>query len=157
MCFVVQNPSPETSSENDPNFGGKGVVTDSYVSLEPQPAKTMLSYRLHSFEIKVLPVTNPYNRETKGKQKGDKRETKGRQWRQQGANRETEGEKGRQRETKGDRGGQRETKGGKRDGKGRHREPLVLCMGDLCFDVALVYFLSTSNVLLRHWVSPRRN
>jgi len=92
---VVQNPSPETSSENDPNFGGKGVVTDSYVSLEPQPAKTMLSYRLHSFEIKVLPVTNPYNRETKGRQTGDKRETMETTGSQQG-------DRGRERETEGD-------------------------------------------------------
>ena len=35
---VAQNPSPETSSQNKPDFGGEGVVTDSYLACRPSPS-----------------------------------------------------------------------------------------------------------------------
>jgi hypothetical protein len=112
--FWVSNPSPETSSENEHNFGGKGGVTDSYVCAGAQQDQNQSFHiAFGAVGVEVLPATNPNNREATGRQQEDNRETAGRQQgdrgRQQGGHRETKGEtKGNERETKGR---QKETKG----------------------------------------------
>ena len=145
-CFWIQNPSTETSSQNELTFGGKGGVTDSYVcagTQQDQQQSFHIAFGVAKYKCYLLPTPatgeqqgrqqadegkqQGDNRETTGRQQGDSRETAGSQRettrRQQGNKRDT---KGKQRETtgkqKGDKGRQRETKGNKRETTGRRRE-----------------------------------